>query len=174
MPHLKNRFKEAFEKVVREDAELLAVQVKRMASPYSQPHYHIGALLYPFANAAGILTAAAGVLARAITLPFTLIDSSGEATITVLAGMLGGLARMLINSLNTAISAISICTRTLATIFNLGYFAADYIPSELEQKQKAGWAMSGAYMETCNSSYDPVEKEAVDDDELIATRSFKS
>ena len=114
----------------RNSVNLLRGEARRLVTPYSAGIYHAHSLAYPIAN---IVNCAYGAfrIALGIGLLFPALVSPTEALPAAFLGIGIEIGAMLLAALNSAVSLLSLLTKSVATAFSLGYFSSD--KAELKQ-----------------------------------------
>jgi hypothetical protein len=105
-------------------AGLLGNQVNMAFSPYHRGTYHAVSLLYPLCDILKTLIAAVRMVKGVCLLVHALFNAPAESIPQVLFGLGKELVTTIVNALNVIASLVFFVTRTLATLFNLGYTAS--------------------------------------------------
>lgn len=101
--------------------QLLGYNYDMSTTPYYSFKYHASSLLYPIAHAAHAIRDLLKVAEGGLLLIHALFNQPLSSIPTVLQGIGVTLASCAVNCLNTAMSLISFVSRSLSTLFSLGY-----------------------------------------------------
>lgn len=99
----------------------LKEQAALYATPYYSIQYHSSAMLYPFCYAIKTVNSLGRFAKGCLLLLEAFFNDPITSIPNVLHGMLKEFLTIMLNIINTIVAVIFFCTRSLATIFNLGY-----------------------------------------------------
>lgn len=98
----------------------LNMQYKTAFRPYLAGDYHTFSLLYPLSNSIHCIVNVARILKGVLSLGYALFNEPRTSPL-VLYGMTREIGSLLLNLVTIVASIVNLVTKTLATIFNLGY-----------------------------------------------------
>lgn len=101
--------------------DILAVNLSMSHIPYYAKEYHTASILYPFAHTLHALRDIYNTLEGIVWLSHALFNEPETSVPEVLKGMALSLGSMLLNCLSVIGSLVTLLTRSLSTLFYLGY-----------------------------------------------------
>ncbi len=101
--------------------DILVVNLSMSHIPYYAKEFHTASILYPFAHTLHALRDIYNTLEGIVWLSHALFNEPETSVPEVLKGMAFSLGSMLLNCLSAIGSLVTLLTRSLSTLFYLGY-----------------------------------------------------
>ncbi|MCC5015221.1 MULTISPECIES: hypothetical protein [unclassified Legionella] len=151
--------------------ELLGLEYETAIQPYYTVGYHATAVFYPFVNAFKCFMGVGRIIVGTLLFFEAIFNNPTKAIPRVLGGLVFEVGALIINIINTAVTIITLLSRTMETIFNSGYLSRNLL--QTAAGVLTGGVNSGRQLVEAISSEDANSKARQQEDSLYqASMSF--
>lgn len=114
-------FKRKADKDLKASKDVLGLQYDTSTYPYYAGEYHAKAIIFPLAHSYHALKNLGRILEGVLLCVHAVFNDPLTSLPAVLTGMLEEVGALVLNVINAMASIVTFITRSLATLFNLGY-----------------------------------------------------